>query len=441
MMKKAFVQIMMFFLLIQAAFAESVVINQVLYDPAGSESGSEAIELYNPTESAINLSGWVIATETSATDVTLPDAVIEAGGYYLIADVRWDSQKDDSSWPHADHEEIMTLANSDSGIAIRNSTAIVDAVGWGQQRGIESGLYEGTPHSGAASGEALVRTNGTDTGNNSQDFTAAVPDFHAGTSSVPVSGSGGQITVVAVVEGSSLLINSFSILTDDEDSPGIQVHPIPKKDKTVEVVSIVTHLNGNAFIESVELSVDGRQISMTKESDVNGTSSVYEASFEMKFYDEPGEYKINLTVTDKSGVTINSSLDFEYLTSIALEIDTSSLEFRAMPGKSSEISGDSDESTGSNVTIINIGNSAVDVELSGTNLTGSDGVIDVSNIMYTFNGDYNNSMAGTLSSSEEIKRIGIPAAAKQPLSFRLDVPAATSPGNYTGTITLIAVGK
>ena len=441
-MKKVFAQIITFLVIMQAAFAESVVISQVLYDPLGSESGGEAVELYNPTENAINLSGWVIATETSEADVTLQNAVIEPESYYLIADVGWDSEKDNDSWPQTDHEERMTLSNSDAGVAIRNSTGIVDAVGWGNSAGIQNGLYEGTPHSGTAPGEALVRTDGNaDTGNNSEDFTAAVPDFSRSTLPGQIYGSGGQITVVAVVEGSAPLIDSFSILTDDDSAPGIQIHPIPKKNKTIEVETVVTHLNGNGFIESVELSIEGRKINMTSERILNDTSSVYEASFEMNFYDEPGEYQANLKVNDKAGFTLNSQIVFEYMALIALEIDTQSVEFRAMPGKSSEIVGDSDESTNTNVTIINIGNSPVDIELSGTNLTGSSEVIDISNIMYTFNGDYGSGTAGSLSSTEETERIGIPAAARQSLSFRLNVPTGTSPGNYTGTITLTAVGK
>ena len=441
-MKKVFAQIIIFLTVMQVAFAESVVINQVLYDPLAHESGGEAIELYNPTANAVNISGWVIATEISDTDVTLPNAIIRSGGYYLIADEGWASGRGNPGWPEADHEEKMTITNSNAGVAIKNSTNVIDAVGWGDPAGIETGLYEGTPHPGSSPGQALVRINrDADTDNNSHDFTSKVPDFHRSTSSTTASGSASHISVVAIVESSFPTINSFSIITDDEDAPGIQIHPIPKKKKAVEVRGVVTHFNGNDFVEKVELEVDGRKLNMTRETDLNDNNSLYEAEFEMNFYDDPGNYPVNVTVTDKAGFTLNYSMAFEYLTSIAIEIDTSSLEFRAVHGKSSEISGDSDETTKNNVTIRNIGNSVVDVGISGTNLTGSSGVIDVSNIKYTFNGDYENGMAGSLSPEEETERIGIRAAARQPLSFRLDVPTATSPGNYTGTITLIAIGK
>ena len=97
-MKKVFAQIIIFLTVMQVAFAESVVINQVLYDPLAHESGGEAIELYNPTANAVNISGWVIATEISDTDVTLPNAIIRSGGYYLIADEGWASGRGNPGW-------------------------------------------------------------------------------------------------------------------------------------------------------------------------------------------------------------------------------------------------------------------------------------------------------------------------------------------------------
>lgn len=39
------------------AFA-SVVINEALFDPSGTDTGLEKIELYNPTMEVINMAGW-----------------------------------------------------------------------------------------------------------------------------------------------------------------------------------------------------------------------------------------------------------------------------------------------------------------------------------------------------------------------------------------------
>ena len=51
-----------FFGFIENIYAEknSVVINEVMYDPGNSDDGKEWIELYNPSGSAISLSGWTL---------------------------------------------------------------------------------------------------------------------------------------------------------------------------------------------------------------------------------------------------------------------------------------------------------------------------------------------------------------------------------------------
>ncbi len=442
MRKLLLLQLLLFLMIAKVAAAENsnVIITQVLYDPLNSESGGEAVELYNPTAAAIDVSGWAISTETSLADATIPaGTAIGSGEYYMVADAGWSASRDDLSWPLADYEETITLTNADAGVALSNGTHFIDAVGWGNALNIGSGLYEGTPHEGAGNGEALARIkNGSsysDSNNNINDFTASAPNFHNSSASQ----SSGKIKVIAVVQGSFPKISSFAIMTDDDaTSTGIQINPVPKQNKTVELQAIVSHDNGNGYIQSVAVTAGGRTHNMTP-SAINATSSLYAAKFNMSYYEAAGNYTANLTATDKSGFSANAFKVFEYSSMIAMEIDTGSLTFAAMPGTSSEITGDLDESTTANTTIQNTGNSALDVELSGTNLSSGSSIIGVSSIQYTFNGNYNNSLAGTLSYEKQVKSVGITAASKKPLSFRLNVPVATTPGNYTGEITLIAV--
>ncbi|MFH1063594.1 MAG: lamin tail domain-containing protein [Candidatus Woesearchaeota archaeon] len=56
--------------------ADNVVISEVLYDPIITETGGEAVEIYNPTAAPIDISGYVIRTESSATDATVPDGTL-----------------------------------------------------------------------------------------------------------------------------------------------------------------------------------------------------------------------------------------------------------------------------------------------------------------------------------------------------------------------------
>ncbi len=438
-----FLQLVFIVLMAEAvSAADNIIITQVLYDPVTSESGGEAVELYNPTPAAIDISGWIMATETSPTDVAFPaGTVIRSGSYYLVADAGWSTGKDSPSWPEADYEEAITLANTDAGIALSNGSKIIDAAGWGTAANIGAGLHEGNPHSGAGSGESLVRLkNGSsyaDTNNNSADFAASVPSFR--NSSYGDSRGSGEISVIAIVEGSFPVISSLEIITDDDSSAaGKQVNPVPKKNKTIEVSAVVSHGNGNDYLKAVTLDFGGSLTEMTP-TPLNSTSSLYKAGFNMSYHQAAGNYTVTITATDKSGFSANRSASFEYASLIAMEIDTSSLQFAAMPGTFSEAIGDYDEATSANTTINNIGNSAIDIQLSGTNLSSGSSVIDAGNIQYTFNGDYNNSLAGTLSYAKQTKQVAIWAASRQPLSFRLNVPTATASGNYTGTIMLVAV--
>ncbi len=165
-------------LLVPSAVA-GVVINQVLYDPISTESGGEAVELLNNGVSAVDISGWVLKTESSDSDATIPAAtVLQPGQAFLVADEGWNANKDDSSWKSADYEEKITLGNSDSGIALLSNATIIDAVGWGDEEGIEESLFNGAPAIMVQVGKALLRT--SDTNDNRKDFIEAMPDFQDG---------------------------------------------------------------------------------------------------------------------------------------------------------------------------------------------------------------------------------------------------------------------
>ena len=431
--------------------SSSIIISQVLYDPAGTESGGEAVELYNPGASSVNISGWVLATETSPTDATIQHvAVICSGCYYLVADSNWSSAKDNASWPNADHEEAITLANADAGVALKDSNgSIVDAVGWGNPVNIGVGLFESFPHGGSGSGNSLARriVNGSylDTNNNSNDFFSTTPNFRNSNSSASAAAVGSaEIKILIVDSGSAPVVQSLSITDDDSFLAGSQVSPVPKGNKTVTVDAIISDVNGVADIASVIATFNASNFTMAKKADINSTAAFYSGSFNLSSSFPAGNYSISITAKDNSQLSSTASVSFEYMSMIALDADLSSLIFFASPGSTYETAAaaDNPNSTVTNITIHNSGNVLLDFDVSATNFTSGSTMIEAPRMQYAFSGSYNDSaVSGNFTNSKARKNVNLAPDSRTALGLRLNVPMATSPGNYSGTISLVAVNS
>jgi hypothetical protein len=161
---------------VTASLINHIVFSEIYYD-ARDEANSEFIELYNPTNKDINISGWTI-NDSGGIEVIIPSGkIIKAYGFFLIADEGWSTGKDDSSWPNADVEDEMSLSNSNYGLALMNGSNLIDAVGWGNA---PTGFFEGTALTIINQGNSSERKsgvihydsagNGYDTNNNSNDF-------------------------------------------------------------------------------------------------------------------------------------------------------------------------------------------------------------------------------------------------------------------------------
>ena len=104
--------------------AASVVISEVLYDPAGSDAGNESLELYNPTGAAVNLTGWIVEMGNGNTSVWSIQATlngnIPAYGFYLIG-----------GWlvNGTDFQKNLTLQNGPDAVRIRDGQREVDKLG------------------------------------------------------------------------------------------------------------------------------------------------------------------------------------------------------------------------------------------------------------------------------------------------------------------------
>jgi len=83
--------IVIFWILIGYLFAQGVVINEVLYDPDGSDSGYEWIELYNNSDQSVNLNGWMIRKAGSQFELVyafdlFSGYTIPSHSYFLIGE-------------------------------------------------------------------------------------------------------------------------------------------------------------------------------------------------------------------------------------------------------------------------------------------------------------------------------------------------------------------
>ena len=62
-----------------------VVINEVEANPAGTDTGNEWVELYNPTDQTVNIGGWKLSTTYGDTvTLTISQGIIIAPGEYLV---------------------------------------------------------------------------------------------------------------------------------------------------------------------------------------------------------------------------------------------------------------------------------------------------------------------------------------------------------------------
>ena len=156
-------------MLLCATFAHAeIAVYQVLYDPVGTESGGEAIEIKNNGDESVDLSGWLIATDASDHDAKLPDnTVLLPGKTFLVADELWDQNKDNASWKKADHMETLTLGNINGFVALVANNHTIDAVSWGN-------MSVGTNAPRVSAGNALRRS-GTSFEEAPSDFFEGIP--------------------------------------------------------------------------------------------------------------------------------------------------------------------------------------------------------------------------------------------------------------------------
>jgi hypothetical protein len=132
----------------------SVVINEVLYDPEGPDTGHEFVELVNCGSQGVLLTGWVLQTGNGANPDDWTNEWIggdldylEPGGILLIGE--------SDVVPEPDYVTPLDLQNGPDAVRLTDGADPVDVVGWGEPLFAE--YYEGRPAADVESGRSLSR--------------------------------------------------------------------------------------------------------------------------------------------------------------------------------------------------------------------------------------------------------------------------------------------
>jgi len=145
--------------------ADHVIINELYPDvdeAHGEEFDNEWVELYNPTDSPVDLTGWMLGSDT------LPTSTIDALGFAFVIPGDVPTSTLDFWTPPTSTEIILVDSRIDNGLAnggdsliLKNASAVeVDAMSYGSNTGE---LDPAAPKPGANAGESVSRVpNGND---------------------------------------------------------------------------------------------------------------------------------------------------------------------------------------------------------------------------------------------------------------------------------------
>jgi len=112
--------------------AGSIVITEILMDPAGAEPAQEFIEVYNQGTESISLSGWMIDDNGDMDGDVLPDVSLAPGVVGLIVSDSFDANSAEDASPAPDSVMIM-ISGSLCSSGLKNDTGesvqLYDAAG------------------------------------------------------------------------------------------------------------------------------------------------------------------------------------------------------------------------------------------------------------------------------------------------------------------------
>jgi len=405
-----------------AKSADAIVINEIMYAPLDDWGGmyNEWIELYNNDMETVNLTGWTIDGKT------IPETIIHSGEYLIIAK---DDIKFNEFYPNVSCDVLkvaILLTNSGETITLNDTTStIIDSIdytgyasdGWGYKNNktLERNTTSGWKESSVNGGTPGFKNSVSNT--SSEQNQIAEPKI---------------ISIYVNVIGQKPSINNISISPDYYNTEGFQVMPNAGENKEITISVVVGDDDSIDNIVSVTTTINSNEIELLRKETISEYEAIYEGKANMSFYDAPGTYTIEVKTIDSSSSEDIKTSEFEYLELLAVDINFDTLNFDEITtGTNKSLDGSS------GLTIQNIGNLVSDLEISGTDLTTGEEIINISNLQYQF------------SASSFVPLLNNPAIADinliygessyENMNLKLHIPEETKIGSYSGSITITAI--
>ncbi len=414
-----------------ARSADAIVINEIMYNPDGTDTGREWIELYNNEALDVDISEWKLYENDVNHGLTVSqgDLVIPVNEYAVIADSADSFLLDYPDFNKTLVDSAFSLNNLGELICIKDSSlTLADCVNYLPSWGADG------------NGKSLERKN-PDEESNEDNWDESIsdkgtPGFKNSVSSTSseqnLTAEPKTISIYVNVIGQKPSINNITISPDYYSTEGFQIMPNAGQNKEITITAVIGDDDSIDDIVSAIATINSNDIELLRKETINEYEAIYEGKANMSFYDSPGSYNVIIRAVDNSSSEEIKTIQFEYLELLAVDINFDSVNFGEITsGTNKSLDGSS------GLTIQNIGNLVSDIEISGTDLTNNEEIINISNLQYRFSASsfvslLNNPIIADIN-------LGYGESSYDNINLRLNIPEEAKIGSYSGSITITAV--
>ena len=267
--------IAIFLLFLTPSLGYSISINEILYNPNGTDTGHEWVEIYNNDSDTYNLTGWKLNTNNVDHTLNVPPInggsgtmTIEPGNYVIIAqdalvfltDYVYNGTVIDSSWPDLSNSANETIWIRNSTVVFHNITSVPISAEGRSVCFLNNTLAECTPTPGYANIQYVEALNSTNTTNSSVSNS---------TSTELLCDIGIDITTNSTVFGQETI--SFDLVVNDTNCNGT-LHNTTLKYLVEDLFGSVVKQEVNTTSELTCLKTISRQWTP---GDVDGSEAYY----------------------------------------------------------------------------------------------------------------------------------------------------------------------